>query len=475
MPPPEIEQDRAEALLKEFTASTDSRRNWAQALLNYYYGDVEEDIKAQLSKIFDKKDNKLFIHLNLLRKFADLKAQVFDKDPEIEIKGSESDQKLWEELALRGSWMDKLRTASAWEKVLHTFHVRVFPEGDHLGLDLISPAITEVLPDEKDPTQPGSILYQISTSAEAVEEEKNRHREFAYWSDDHHFIIDSKGMIKIPDENNPDGTNPYGRLPILKVDEEIPETDSYWLPGVRDILMVNRAIDVMAIAMGHAEVNQGFTQLLAVNVDAAILKNRGADAIWTAKANAEDPKPEIIPVQLKGDLEEMSGAIRFLIEMAVLMRNLPPQEFRVDAAAESGFAKMIGRLPLLEERQRDVPKWTSRLQDLFEIIKVVWNTSRTTEGFESDLANTEFSENAEISVNFADPEFPQSELEELEVIQKKVDMGMMNRIEAIQKEDPDLDDEEAAAKLKENAAVNQEFTSANLLSQLGVDVRRIEQ
>ena len=449
-----------------------ARRELASVLLDYYHNDMADDSTDVLGNVFAHPEEKLFVAVNPIRKMVQTKAQMFQEDPEVMIstdgeEPNDPDQELWDHIVERGQWYDGLRDADAMVKLLGTVHLypRPLDEDGYLDLAIVTPDVTQVVQRPDAPHRAAAILYKAFHRVETVVTAGRE--EWVVWYPDWHFTVDEDGgYIKAPGRK--DTENPYKLIPLLKLDDRRPKANHYFGTGALDMLTVNRAVNAMLVALAHGEINSGWVQMLLRNVPKELAKKMGPDSPFVVEGQKEGDIPAGMEgLHLASDLDKMRGAIQFLIEQAVLLNNVPPQEFRTDAPTESGFAKMVQRLPLLEERKRDVPKWRRNMKGLFRIVKAVWNYEITRPEFEVDPAfKRPFSDKSELLVDFIDPVFPESELEKLERYDKAIDMGLLSRVDAMIRVNPDLDEDAAKAKLLDIAYENQKFKGANLLAEL---------
>ncbi|MGB0888984.1 MAG: hypothetical protein ACPGWS_01755 [Solirubrobacterales bacterium] len=452
----------------------EARRKDAERLLDFYSNRIAGYLKDILEAGgFKKPDEKMPTKLNLLKKYANTKAQMFSSDPELRmvIDGelSESDQQLFDWLMEEGGWIDKVRLANVWEKLLGTFHIRVHPVGEpgayeSLNLNLIPPHNTIVRQSDHDPTRAEFLLYRVHGMADshAAVAEK-----WVFWSDDQHFLVDGEGRVqKVKD--NPDMENPYGVMPIVKISDLLIEDDVYWAEGAQDVLSANEAAIVGLVSLTHGWVHTGFKQMWARNFAKAALEQIGADVIIAQEGVPEgEQAAEIGTVDLTADLDKLWETVQGTVQLAALLNDIPPQEFRLDAVAESGFSKLVSRLPLLEERKRDVPKWRRNFRRMFAVIKTVWN--HHADEFDGPMKGRKFSENVELAVDMPEPTFPESPEEIDGRHERRIKMGTMSIIDAIKENNPDLDDDQAAARLEEIAKEQAMFKGASVLGAIGLD------
>lgn len=460
------------------------RRNESGILLDYYHNDMEADFSEVLRKVFVHPEEKVVIQLNPLRKFAHTRAQVFAEDPKVAIRisgqdePSEKDTDLWNYLADRGSWYDVLRDANAIEHVAGALHVmpHAVKEG-YLDLWLITPDITRVMQRVDAPAKAGAFMYSLFSLADSVG--SLNPEEWVVWTDEEHFLVDGSGRLIGPPPGNPNAENPYGMIPARKISARRPPAGEYWPIGARDMLSITRGANVGFVSMEHAIINSGFTQGYSINIPSHVLEQRGAD-VWmgTEGVKEGDVRPEVGGIDFKSELEEQKIAIEFMMQQAAILRGVPASEFRISGAPESGRARWIDRLPLVEKRKVDTAKWRRDMKGLFRIIQEVWKVERERTIEVDDEAmpamevppefDYDFSEGAELLIDFAEPEFPESESERLERWKMEIEMGITSPVDVIMERNPDMDRDQAKAKLVEVGQEKQEFRGAGILASVGL-------
>jgi len=67
---------------------------------------------------------------------------------------------------------------------------------------------------------------------------------------------------------------------------------------------------------------------------------------------------------------------------------------------ESGFSKMVSKIGVLEENIRRQKLFKEREQQLFEVIKIMWNTHY------KEVGDDKFSDNAVLDITYVEPQFP---------------------------------------------------------------------
>jgi hypothetical protein len=118
--------------------------------------------------------------------------------------------------------------------------------------------------------------------------------------------------------------------------------------------------------------------------------------------------------------------------------------------ASSGLDRWLKMLEKFEASQDDVSLYERVEKDLFKIIKA-WNNAfaNVTEGgFLPELSGTLIPDDADVSVKFYKPQMLTSDDEKLTTIQKRLDMGLISQLEAIEA-DRGVDRERAEEILEE--------------------------
>lgn len=473
--PSQVERIVQQVIENAKTQEDAARRKSARKLLDFYNNRIEGYIFDILKAGgFKKPTEKFPSWLNAVKKFADTKAQLFQEDPTITVMlgddPSESDQELWDWLAERGAWNDKFRVANVWEKLLGTFHIRVHRVGDDdnakLNLNLLSPHITLVGQSGEDPSVADYIMYKVHQMIDSATPAEDI---WVLWSDEHHFIVDGRGMVQAPHPDNPEKINPFGINPVVKISNLMQEDDTYWSEGALDMVSANEAFIVGLVSLVHGQVHTGWKQMWSRNFDAAALSDIGPDMVVAQSGLTDGDQPaELGVVDLAAELKQLWESMEFILQEAVLLNNIPPGEFRIDAPPESGFSKVVSRLPLETERKQDTPKWRRNFNRLFRVIKAVWDEERNALPSSHPMKTKNFNKDATLAVDFVEPTIIESDMERLARQEKEIEMGLASRLDVMMERNPDLNEDQAREKLEQIVRDNRETDGANILQAVGL-------
>lgn len=456
--------------------SDDKRREQAAVTLDYFYNDYEEDFAAFLSNVFEHPDEKIVVATNPLAHFATTRAQVFTDQPSytVTVNGEESerDTELWNHLVKAGRWNDIFAEANAVEFVVGTVGLKPTASDDgHLSIHLITPDILKVQQREDDPSEAGAIMYQLFRLMDSPF--GARKEEWAVWTPEEHFVVDEAG--KIIRRPNDDMENPLGVIPVAFTRSQEPRPGEFFSPIARDQLSIMRAVNVGLISIEHAIVNGGFNQAFSVNFPEETLRQKGMDVVWMVDGIKEgDVAPNVGVLNFDADFEGLRDGLEYIMQLGAMMRGVPASEFRVTGSQpESGRARWIDRLPLQERRKDDISRWRRTLGQFFDIAAKVWEAERAgTGGAETFQADPDFdydfTEGAELQVDFVEPKFPEDEIEKRDRWERDLKLGVISRVDIIMEQNPDLTREEAEQRLKDIGLEQGEFRGANVLSQIGM-------
>jgi len=290
--------------------------------------------------------------------------------------------------------------------------------------------------------EPKAIMYPIQRSGFGKLEKEL----YAFWSvgsgdeQGYHFLIDSNGQIYSVNEGN---LNPYKNN---KGESILPFTFTRRQPRVRDYFGGN-ASDIIQASL---QLDLAMTELaLAIRMGAT----GGVKWISGLDINPSEPiqvgvdKVLCLPSDTtfnmtapSGGLKEIIDTTKFFIESVASNNHLNISFADVGNSAISGEALKILNIESIEQREASVEDtWRAFEQERFDVDRVV---------LEQD-AGIKIAE--DYYVDFPEMAFPISELDELQVIEKKKSMGILTQKEVLLHYNPDMDEAELSAKLGEVA------------------------
>jgi hypothetical protein len=183
---------------------------------------------------------------------------------------------------------------------------------------------------------------------------------------------------------------------------------------------------------------QGFGQAWYKGAAGSIPQNIQVGPNFVLKLPVDPNNPVDTAFGFANSSADISGSITFLemlLSTFLTSRGLDPKI--VNAKGESNkFSSGIDRLLSLvegfEPSKSDFKVFENAEKKLFEIIKAYVNTYTGTGLLAPEFDIGMIPEDAEVEITFAGPEAVVSDTERLDLVQKKLDMGVITQLEAIE-------------------------------------------
>lgn len=274
--------------------------------------------------------------------------------------------------------------------------------------------------------------------------------EYIWWSDTFHFTTNAKGEF-VDGKQEEDLLNPIGVLPFINFAKD--KNGSFWAQGGEDLvngaILVNQMLsDLYYIAKLQG---QGLFYLIGPNVpeqlkvgpgDAILLKTKEGDA--TTQVGFASSNPPI---------ESHMKMIEQYVALLLSTNNLEPGTINGELSAvssASGIQDMIRRSELMDdiEDQRELYRDSEPL--LFQII-AKWHNLLLERGvLHKKLAKLgRIDEEMELILQFLGAKNFLSDMDKLNIIEKRKQLGLDSEIDSLIRDNPDLDRKEAELRLLE--------------------------
>ena len=312
--------------------------------------------------------------------------------------------------------------------------------------------------------EPKAIMYPIQRSGYG----KLKKELYAFWSvgmdgeQGYHFLIDSNGQIYSVNEDN---LNPYrdsngeSILPFTFTRRQ-PRVRDYFGGNASDIVQASLQLDLamtelaLAIRMGATG---GVKWISGLDINPSEPIQVGIDKVLCLPSDTS-----FNMTAPSGGLKEIIDTTKFFIESVASNNHLNISFADVGNSAISGEALKILNIESIEQREASVEDtWRTFEEERFAVDRVV---------LEQD-AGIKIAE--DYYVDFPEMDFPISELDELQVIEKKKSMGILTQKEILLHYNPDMDEAELSAKLGEIAEEKSQDAQATQPEPQGSLVERL--
>ena len=266
----------------------------------------------------------------------------------------------------------------------------------------------------------------------------NKVERWAYWTDEEHYYIDKEnGNEKIvPVEDNEEMENPFGVLPFIFLHNGWRD-ETFWDSYTGDDL-TGGTIDmaVHLTFLNHIIKTQSFKQLVGKGDNIGELLGQVLDPLSILTLTGQNTEIDVLDLQ--SNYEQLNRVAQDLANGIATNYGISPNQFRMTAQASSGFALQMENLKLdrfTVEQQQDFKVYE---KELFAMLKVV------SEYYGSPLGE------GGMMIDFAEPSYPASQSEQLEIDTKAIDLGLTSPHKILMRNNPDLSEEDARVDVDDN-------------------------
>lgn len=295
---------------------------------------------------------------------------------------------------------------------------------------------------------PRTVMSYSPTQA-GVNEDDNR--EFIWWTKNFHFTTDAKGKIISIANSIDDVKNPLGVLPFVVLAEE--QDGCFWAEGGEDLVEAGISINVMLTNTKHVGISQGYGQLYMSGKNLPKAVKVGPNHCVQMEYAEGEPTPAIGYLNSNPPLSDLKALIEMETALMLTTNNLSTAGFSTSLGSgtdfASGIALMIDKSESVEDVQEQAQLFIDEEPEIWALIGL-WHGALKSAGVlvEDQAALPMPQDPSEVVVSFPSPKIPMSEKEELEVIEKRRDLGLNTEAELLMRDDPSLTLEEAEAKLQ---------------------------
>lgn len=361
--------------------------------------------------------------------------------------------------------------------------------------------------------KPG-ITDRRAKKVESIYDLRQQNINKVYWSKEDHKVQDSDG-------NYYEGENPYGCIPAVPFFNQDPG-NRYFLPVNEPLLYANHAVNMRLTDLNHIAKFQSFGQAVVKGIERPVNNRLGrpiddmnvrggsrggfgfggnlsptgldrnnfnpfdfyGDGNALPNMNGFSLGPDsLVSVGETGDFKfETPGAditgltatIYTMMDMVRINHGLQPKHN--SKLPPSGAALMAAKLGVVEQNKKRQILFREREQQLFEIVKKLWNAHH-----DGEKGAQLFSEDSELEVHYVEPIFavdPQTKATTVKMSQDLINSGSHEAIKSLY---PHLDDAAVEELLTNNhkerikqAERDAEIEAAKILKaqELGVEISK---
>ena len=191
---------------------------------------------------------------------------------------------LWQHIQNECHYDAIMKTVNRMVNLCKTVIIKAAFRNGGIRLDVLTPNLVDVVPNDDDPTQAEAFAY-IRLSGQSGARLGNGSQPIIHFWDREKYLRLLPGGEILDNPGNPDGVNPYGALPFVRFTNQIP-LDSFFVQGGDDLIMAQDNINIKLTQLNYIVKMQSFSVPVLVGY-------RGAERIVISPG-----KPVVVPSDL---------------------------------------------------------------------------------------------------------------------------------------------------------------------------------
>jgi hypothetical protein len=440
------------------------RKSQSKMDCDVYSGNIEPYVLEKFNNKYKPEtvaEIPIVSTINISEKVVNSTASIYKDAPErsfleVSEQQEESLEKVYQDL-----WFDtKMLSANRYFKLQKQTHVMVLPKNGKLHARVIKQHQLDVIPNDIDP-EIGEVYIltgfddmrnsEKETQSNGTNEEiadQDDYREtltrHVVWSKDYHFVMDGRGNILTEDV-----INPIGAIPIVEIAED--KDLVYFLEHVNNdtkfTVEYNEALSNQSLVV----MMQGFSQAVMMAPEELMPSSItvGPTKILKIITNSNiEGETDFKFVNPNSDLDGVRAHTESLLSQYLSSKGLDANAITGSAQASghsSGVSKLLAMVERFEASKSDLARFEQAEKAIFDIIVKWLNVAG--DFLEDKYTAGQIPEDAALGIVYKEPQAIMSKAEALDIIERKLEIGLISLTEAVAK-DRNISDTEAEDVLK---------------------------
>lgn len=468
-------------ILDEILTNQENLKRKEQSLMAF---EIYKGRQAQfiLKKMSDElgpataKNSRTITSINLTKKIVKEQASLYKVEPERNWTGLNEKQTEHARLIYESGHADqKFKKANEIFKLIDQCAVQPVLKDGKIQFRPMMPHHYDVVPKPSDPEKADAYIissfdkWRLFTSSQSAGKgyfadssnqsigEPDDYRGkvlFYWWTDDFNFITDKNGAM-VDEMGRPlvgvtedMVKNPIGRLPFVDVSAD--KDFEFFVRSGNNISQMTIDLGVLISDVTEIARLQGFSQGVISSVEQPkdlIVGPRRLVWLKVSPNDTDATRPQFSFVSPTPDLTASLQLVANYLSLFLTSQGLSPKVVNVAGDTEkftSGVDRFLAMVEKFEASQDDMSLFRNVETKAWDIVRS-WNNTyyqATENGLDPELSGVFLPEDSKLSVKFKQPQMLMNENERVALFEKKLDLGMMTRAEAIA-EDREITVEEA--------------------------------
>lgn len=428
--------ERKNISLKQFEVFMDRMEPYVKDYLKTFYNADDVECLPVISSI------------NLARRITTQEASIYKCSPERKFVGVSEEQ----EIVLNQIYEDMranamLQKSNTYFKLQSQNTIQILPIKGKLAMRVLLNHQYDVVPDPLMPEFADAYILsgydkalrlpqlEGTTNSDGANQQiadpndyEGSLKIFSLWSNEFNFLFDENGNIVSQDLSNPIKIKPFIDIAPAKDFEFFIRQGS----SVTDFtIQFNASLTDMSQIVRM----QGFAQsyLIADESMMPIQMKIGPMISVKLPVNASTgTRPEFGFAQPNADIAGSMGYLESLVALFLTSRGIDPKSVTTNKDVQtyaSGMERLLAMIEKFEASRSDFEIYKKAEYELFNIVKAYVNAYAGTDILQYQISP--IPESAYVEVNFEEPEMIETEMDKLAEIEKKLDLGLITKTEAI--------------------------------------------
>lgn len=399
---------------------------------------------AEIKKYLDAGQN---VYLRAMKEIS----LVYQREPERMLEdGDVRQQQRLDEIVQEQRLDLALSRANFLCNGLSDLVFQVMVIGKQLSLGMFTPDQVTILGNSMDPSIPEALVFEDKQYINGVQQST-----FTFWSPTRHFKLvpdplNNGKFVRV--HLNDKDVNPYSEMNV-KEGQFFPFVfahDSYrdhgfWDCNRNQSLLEATILISLQNTFKNFMVPQQFKQLavkLANKADGSWINDQISNPLHIFQTNGD-----MVVLDWQSALDKLDLVIQSKVQQVANDYGISAEQMKLQISAQSGFSRLVAKERIYELRDEQIKYWRITERDLYDANRAANNLYLTSD-FSLVPARpsgiVELPTEVVFSVDFAEPKMLIDPMEDLNVKQKKIDMGLISPVDLIMAENPDLDTREKA-------------------------------
>jgi hypothetical protein len=468
------------SIIDEIESDENKRRKAEHQKRNHVFNDHQRPyVLKMLTKEFSPStvsEMRTCTSVNLSRRIITEVSSIYKRAPERDFSDVTDEQEDGIEALYEAARADvKLKKANQKYKLHDQCAMQVLPHGGKIEIKLLAPHQYDVIPMEGDPERAWayiiSALDKTNLDSEASglgdiqgsyygsknqagnsgtnkkiadENDYKTARRYVMWTAEHNLLCDGNGNIL---EANP---NPIGMLPFIDIAGD--KDFEFWMR--RGSGVIDFALDFSVVLSDVVNTNrlQSYAQpvIVAEKVPESVTVGPQHILFLPIDPSRPDVKPSFEFATPNPDMQASLALTDRLVSLFLSSQGIDPKTIASTGEGQkfaSGLERLLSMIEKFEASQDDIDLFHHVEEELFALLRAWYTALNGTTALDPKFNFGNWPENAVLSVKFAKPEMIQTEADKEDSIIKRLDSGLMSKLEAIM-ELREVDEESAKSILQ---------------------------